>query len=380
MKKIFYWSPCLNRVGTLYSTINSAISIKNYSRGNFEPIIINSCGEWDNYSKIFTDNNIKIINFYKIKFFKYLPKKGFIASRFSYFIIFIFSFLPLLKLIIKNQNDILIAHLITSLPLSLASIFKTKIKLILRISGYPQLNFTRYWLWKFCSKKISYITCPTISTLEKLNAINLFPKNKIVYLQDAIINISKLKSQMATNNQKEKYILAVGRLTKQKNFLYLLKEFEQFLKINKKYKLIILGDGDQKEDLQKFCKLKNITNSVEFKGQVDNVYYYMKSAQIFVLSSLWEDPGFVIIEAGFSNLFVISSDCPNGPQEFLKNNNAGILFKSNTKNSLLNSLIKFENTSENEKMKKKIALKKSAKKYSIFRHYKVLNDILIKLD
>ena len=251
MKKIFYWSPCLNRVGTLYSTINSAISIKKYSRGNFEPIIINSCGEWDNYSKIFTDNNIKIINFYKINFFKYLPKKGFIGSRFSYFIIFIFSFLPLLKIIIRNKNDILIAHLITSLPLSLVSIFNNKIKLILRISGYPQLNFIRYWLWRFCSRKISYVTCPTISTLERVSAINLFPKNKIVYLQDAIINISKLKSQMIINKEKEKYILAVGRLTKQKNFLYLLKEFEQFLKINKKYKLIILGDGDQKKRFTK---------------------------------------------------------------------------------------------------------------------------------
>tara|TARA_Y100001936_G_C16034041_1_gene647392 strand:+ start:476 stop:1618 length:1143 start_codon:yes stop_codon:yes gene_type:complete len=380
MKKIFYWSPCLNRVGTLYSTINSAISIKKYSRGNFEPIIINSCGEWDNYSKIFKDNNIKIINFYKINFFKHLPKKGFIGSRFSYFIIFVFSFLPLLRLTIKNKSDILIAHLITSLPLTLASIFNIKIKLILRISGYPKLNFSRYWFWKFCSRKISYVTCPTISTLEKINSINLFPKNKIVYLQDAIINIDKLKSQSTINKEVEKYILAVGRLTKQKNFLYLLEEFEQFLKISKKYKLIILGDGDQKKDLQNFCKLKNIANNVEFKGEVDNVYYYMKSAEIFVLSSLWEDPGFVIIEAGFSNLFVISSDCPNGPKEFLKNSNAGILFKSNTKNGLTNSLIKFENTSHNEKMKKKIALKKTAKKYSIFRHYKVLKDILIKLD
>ena len=52
MKKVFYWSPCLNRVGTLYSTINSAISIKKYSN-KFEPIIINSCGEWDEYLDFF---------------------------------------------------------------------------------------------------------------------------------------------------------------------------------------------------------------------------------------------------------------------------------------------------------------------------------------
>ncbi len=380
MKKIFYWSPCLNRVGTLYSTINSAVSIKNYSKENFEPIIINSCGEWDDHIKIIKEHKIKIISFYKLNFFKYLPKKGIIGSRFSYLVIFFFSFLPLLKLTFKNSNDILIAHLITSLPLSLASIFNTKIKIILRISGYPKLNFIRYWFWKFCSSKISYVTCPTNSTLEKIRSLNLFPRKKIVYLQDAIININNYKSQITTNKKKEKYILAVGRLTRQKNFLYLLEEFEKFLKINKKYKLIILGDGDQKKDLQKFSELKNITNSVEFKGQVDNVYDFMKSAEIFVLTSLWEDPGFVIIEAGFCNLFVISSDCPNGPKEFLKNGEAGILFKSNTKSGLLNSLIEFENMSKEEKMKKKIKLKKKAKKYSIFHHYKVLKDIIITLD
>ena len=105
MKKIFYWSPCLNRVGTLYSTINSAISIKKYSN-KFEPIIINSCGEWDEYLDFFKDQNIKIINFYNIRYFKFLPKKGFLGSRLSYLIIFILSFIPLLNLSIKNRNEV----------------------------------------------------------------------------------------------------------------------------------------------------------------------------------------------------------------------------------------------------------------------------------
>ena len=85
---------------------------------------------------------------------------------------------------------------------------------------------------------------------------------------------------------------------------------------------------NQKEDLKKFCELKEISNNIEFKGQVDNVYEYMKNAEIFVLTSLWEDPGFVIIEAGYNNLFVISSDCPHGPREFLNYGDSGILFKS----------------------------------------------------
>ena len=44
-------------------------------------------------------------------------------------------------------------------------------------------------------------------------------------------------------------------------------------------------------------------------GYSKNIYNYMKNAKGFILSSLWEDPGFVLIEATMCNLFIISSDC-----------------------------------------------------------------------
>ena len=55
----------------------------------------------------------------------------------------------------------------------------------------------------------------------------------------------------------------------------------------------------------------------------------MKKASAFILPSLYEEVGFVIVEAALSNLFVISSDCPNGPSEFLDYGNSGILFSNN---------------------------------------------------
>ena len=376
MKKIFYWSPCLNRVGTLYSTINSAISVKKYSK-NFEPIIINSCGEWDNYTELFNKYDIKIENFYGKNLFNFLPKKGYLASRFSYLFIFLISFFPLLKLSYKNKNEILIAHLITSLPLSLACLFNTKIKLILRISGYPKLNIFRYYLWKLSNIKISYITCPSQALLEYLKNINLFNVKKLTYLPDAIINIKEIKKQFLVDSKNQgKYILAVGRLTKQKNFSYLLSEYEKFLRINKNYKLIILGEGDEKNKLINICKKMNLIEHVTFKGQVNNVYDYMKKASVFVLSSLWEEPGFVIIESGFCNLFVVSSNCKNGPDEFLESGKGGILFESNKKNALYDALLKFENMSDEEILTKKIYLKKKTKYYSIVTHNRILNNIL----
>ena len=75
---------------------------------------------------------------------------------------------------------------------------------------------------------------------------------------------------------------------------------------------------------------------------------------------------------------IISSDCKNGPIEFLDNGNGGILFKSNDERSLLESLRKFENL-DNEQIKKfKINAKKSSRNFSIFSHYKKLSFILEK--
>ena len=100
---IYYWSPCLNKVGTVKSTINSVLSLSKYSNSKFVPVIINACGEWDEYKDFFKSNNIKIVNLSPFNYYKYLPKTGFIQSRLSYIIIFIFSFFPLIKVLRKNE-------------------------------------------------------------------------------------------------------------------------------------------------------------------------------------------------------------------------------------------------------------------------------------
>ena len=86
-KKVFYWSPHLNPVGTVKSTLNSALSLKKYSN-EYDVYLINVCGEWNDYEKFLSNNSI---NQFKLSFdyFKFLPKKGLISSRLSYFLIYI---------------------------------------------------------------------------------------------------------------------------------------------------------------------------------------------------------------------------------------------------------------------------------------------------
>ena len=379
-KKVIYWSPCLNPVGTIKSTINSAVSLSKYSK-DYEVAIINACGEWDKYLDYFKVNHVKIINF-KYNFFKYLPKHGYVQSRFSYIIIFLLCFFPLIKLIKSSKPDFFIAHLITSLPLMVMNLFKTDTKFILRISGMPRLNLIRKSFWKVVSTKLYMITSPSIELMNKLISINLFDRNKITFLPDAIIDIkqfiSKKNSEINIFKKfdQKKLIFAAGRLTKQKNFSYLIDEFSIFLKHNDQFILIILGDGEERNKLEKKIIKKKLQKNIYLTGYVENVFKYFKNGEAFILSSLWEEVGFVMVEAALTNLFIISSNCPNGPTEFLSDGKHGILFESNKKGELSNSLIKYANLKGVKKHK--FEIKKNTKQYTKYRHFQKLNDILKK--
>ena len=154
--KIFYWSPFISKVATVSSVIRSAESIVKYSKKkNINIAIIDAIGEWKNYKKLINPK-IEIISLNKKNFFEYLPKGSFVKSRFSYILIFVLTFFKLLKLINKEKPDYLITHLLTSLPIFLTLIIKSKTKIVLRISGMPKLNFIRYIFWKLFSP-ISFI-------------------------------------------------------------------------------------------------------------------------------------------------------------------------------------------------------------------------------
>lgn len=380
-KKIFYWSPCLNPVGTVISTVNSALALSKFS-DQYEVSIINTCGEWDKFTSEFTKNNIDVINL-NFAYFKILPKTGFLKSRFSYIVIFILSFFPLIFLLKNKKPDIFIAHLITSLPILIFKFFTLHTRLILRISGMPRLNFFRKNLWKFCSSKIKMITCPTIELKKKIENFEIINKDKIFHLPDAVINISKLRKQLKIQNKFKhiftkdvKIFLAVGRLTKQKNFNYLINEFYKFYLENKNCRLVILGDGEEFNSLNSLIIKKQLTKVVYLLGRVENVLRYMKDSDAFILSSKWEEMGFVIIESALTNLYIISSNCPNGPTEFLNNGINGLLYENNKDEALYKALKDFEILDEKKKKNDCLKIKKNSMKFSLFRHYKKLDKLL----
>ncbi len=281
------------------------------------------------------------------------------------------------EILLEKKPDYLVIHLLTSLPLILFLIFKFDTKLILRISGLPKLNFFRKFLWKFSNKKIRFVTVPTKETCIKLKKMNIFDNSKIHYLPDPVFIENNIKKKMKINtNKKIKYILNVGRLTEQKNHKVLINAFKKIsLKYNK-LKLIILGDGENYIKIKKQIKFLNLEDKVKLIGHSKKVYEYIRGSLCVVVSSLWEDPGFVMIEASALKKIVISSNCPSGPKEFFENGKTGFLFQNNNIESLNASFDKFMKSKKN---KINFLVRQSFKKslnYSEISHAKSLKKLL----
>ena len=285
-KKILYWSPHLTNVGTINSVINSAKSLHKFSKNKYKISIINLFGEWSD-KNYFTDININLINIFNPKIFKLIPKHSFIKSRFTYLIFFFLSIFRLKKILKENTNSILIIHLLTSLQLIIVKMFNLKIKIVLRISGRIRPNPFRSLIWKICEKKICYITCPSKDTQKDIIKMNIFNKKKVLTLFDPIIEtkkINNLKKDKVDDKEiiNKKYILAIGRLTKQKNFNQLIYSFKFINKKNPQYNLVILGSGEEQKNLQKIINTLNLKDKIFLIGYKNNVYKYLKNCEVFI--------------------------------------------------------------------------------------------------
>jgi glycosyltransferase involved in cell wall biosynthesis len=119
-------------------------------------------------------------------------------------------------------------------------------------------------------------------------------------------------------------VLGVGRLERQKDFPTLVRAFARMSK-HRSCRLIILGEGSQRGVLTSLIYELGIADSVSLPGHVPNPYAYMARSALFVLSSRWEGFGNVLAEALAVGIPVISTDCPSGPREILKDGAYGPL-------------------------------------------------------
>jgi glycosyltransferase involved in cell wall biosynthesis len=111
-------------------------------------------------------------------------------------------------------------------------------------------------------------------------------------------------------------LLAVGRLTRQKDFPTLLRAFARVL-AERPVRLVILGEGEDRAALLRLAAELGVDDALDMPGFVANVHAWMAHADLFVLSSAWEGSPNALTEALYLGAPVVSTDCRSGPREIL---------------------------------------------------------------
>ena len=204
----------------------------------------------------------------------------------------------------------------------------------------------------------------------KVVAVSNGVKQKIeIEFKNSAIEVIPNSFDFKTHSNSEilpfKYVIAVGRLVKLKQFDKLIESYSKSHLPEKNIHLVILGTGKEHANLEKKISDFNLQAVIHLLGFKENVYDYISKAKFLVLSSQYEGFSMVILEALSLGIPVISFDCEYGPRELIHNNSNGILvenqnfdeltrkldifvedeiFYQNCKNNTISSVAKFQSS------------------------------------
>lgn len=321
-KKIVFYTMAMIKGGTERTITNLA----NHYINDYDITIITNINGPIDYE---LNNKIKVIPIDKVnKINEKLPKK--IITKTS----------PkrtkkLLNILQEENPDIVIVTLPepTIRVLSIKKHLKNT-KIITSIRNHPNSEF------KSIIEKIirnHYYKKSDIITIQDENYKKYFPnylKNKIKiipnYISDEFLSNNKRK--------KEKYIITVTRLERQKNIPLLINAFSKLDKKYKDYKLIIIGKGKEKKKLLKIIKKKKLIDKVIIKEPTNNIKDELEKSTLFVLPSNYEGMPNVLLEAMSVSLPVITTNSTEALKTFIINNKNGIIIPKNNQKELTKNI------------------------------------------
>lgn len=175
--------------------------------------------------------------------------------------------------------------------------------------------------------------------LQTTEAKEFFPKSiqrKVIVLQNSL-NPEFVRPLYTGEKRKE--IVTVGRIDANKNQRMMIDAFVPLAKEFPEWKMILYGDGDEKDFLEKRVRELGLTDSIIFRGTQSNIPEKIEASSIFVLSSKQEGMPNALIEAMVLGLAVISTDCPcGGPRDLIIPGENGILIPVDDTQALTDSL------------------------------------------
>jgi len=189
------------------------------------------------------------------------------------------------------------------------------------VSREPGLSrFIARWLYRFANKVVAV----SKGVARDIQSYAKVAQSKLVTIYNPIdTELIKLKAQSRPEHRwfaddSLHIVVAVGALTAQKNYPFLLKTIAEIKRKKNSIRLIILGEGPLLAELEKQVASLGLSQEVDMPGFDPNPFGYMAYAERFVLTSNFEGFGMVLVEALASGARVVATDCPSGPSEILE--------------------------------------------------------------
>ena len=263
------------------------------------------------------------------------------------------------NIIISNQN---FANIVTII--SLEKITEIK-KILIERNHLDELRFYKN-IKDYIKKKIMlilikiyYSKSDAVVGISRKLSVDLenFINSKVttIYnpsLEDKIIRNNKEKKLKIKKNKK--IILNVGFFEKQKDQITILKSISILKNHYKNFLLVLIGRGSEYKNLKRFIRENNLNKFVKIYKNIENPKLFYKKADLFILSSIYEGLGNVLVEALKNNCPVITSSCNSGPMEIIGNGKYGDFFLPRDHKTLAKKILNhFHNP---ERLKKKLKI------------------------
>ena len=247
-----------------------------------------------------------------------IPISNILPIRILYFFIALFRFKKIIK---RERPDYTISFI---RPANIINILSSR-KAVIRVDSF--LSSTSGLIYKIFAKlfynKASKIVCISKASAKDLVDNFRVEKKKIKTIYNPL-NI-KMVQNLALEPLESEYkkiftkpvIISIGRLTKEKNHLCLIKIFARVREVVNEAQLVILGTGELESKLKGVIEDLGLENNAHLLGWQNNPFKFLAKSRVFVLASLREGLPYGILEAMACGLPIISTDCKSGPREIL---------------------------------------------------------------
>jgi len=211
------------------------------------------------------------------------------------------------------------------------------------IRNYDELTFTKYgWLNRYLYRNELMIAVSD-GIREKFK--KKYALNRIVTINNAVdMDSLDIMAEQSQTDVKAlgKYIILYGRLDDEyKNLKLLLEAYQESRLPETNVKLVIIGDGPDKEMIKEYCNALGLSEVVVFYPYTNNPFIYVKHALFTVVTSRVEGFPRVILESLAIGTPVISVDCPTGPREIIQHGKNGLLIENFNPKALAEAMDSF---------------------------------------